>query len=120
MLIVWTLFHSVSSGSDSDSDDSEKNSTESELSNWNKSGGNDDGADSGNSTVAEDEDDFNPFRMSGSDDEGDRLQFDFKHIAHRMCDQGGNRCKCGIVNFVTHSSCSTFFSNWNIKNNHIT
>lgn len=63
------LFHSVSSGSDSDSDDSEKNRIESELSNLNKPA--DDGADSGNSTVAEDEDDFNPFRMSGSEDEGE-------------------------------------------------
>ena len=64
------LFRSVSSGSDSDSDDSEKNNTESELPKLNKPSGNDEGADSGNSTVAEDEDDFNPFGMSGSDDEG--------------------------------------------------
>lgn len=67
----------MSSGSDSDSDDSEKNSPENELSNLNKPSGNDGGADSGNSTVAEDEDDFNPFGMSGSEDEGEGLQFGF-------------------------------------------
>ena len=67
----------MSSGSDSDSDDSEKNNKESQLSNLNKPSGNDEGADSGNSTVAEDEDDFNPFGISGSDDEGEQLQFVF-------------------------------------------
>ena len=75
--ILCTLFHSVSSGSDSDSDDSVKNNKESHLFNLNKPSGNDEGADSGNSTVAEDEDDFNPFGMSGSEDEGERLQFVF-------------------------------------------
>lgn len=75
---VCASFHSVSSGSDSDSDDSEKNSTENELSKLNKPSGNDEGADSGNSTVAEDEDDFNPFGMSGSEDEGEHLQFVFQ------------------------------------------
>lgn len=70
------LFHSVSSGSDSDSDDSEKSNAESESSNFNKQSVKEKAAaESGNSSAAEDEDDFNPFGMSGSEDEGRNLKF---------------------------------------------
>lgn len=63
----------MSSGSDSDSDDSEKRNAVSELFNLSKPSGKDVAAESGNSSAAEDEDDFNPFRMSGSEDEGSHL-----------------------------------------------
>lgn len=73
---LLVLFHSVSSGSDSDSDDSEKNNAESDSSNCNKQSVKSEvAAESGNSSAAEDEDDFNPFGMSGSEDEGSNLQF---------------------------------------------
>ena len=66
------LFGLVSSGSDSDSDDSGKSAANSEMSSWSKS------SIKGEETMAEAEledssagdDDFNPFGNSGSDDEG--------------------------------------------------
>ncbi|KAJ7378733.1 Protein strawberry notch 1 [Desmophyllum pertusum] len=56
----------VSSGSDSDSDDS---NAESDLSNFIKQSSKNEATESGNSSPAEDDDDFNPFKMSGSEDE---------------------------------------------------
>lgn len=85
MLIVCRF--SVSSGSDSDSDGGEKKNAERELFNFSKQSGKDVAAESGNSSAAEDEDDFNPFKMSGSEDEGRKLKFvtlKFGHAAHVM------------------------------------
>lgn len=61
----------MSSGSDSDSDDS---NAESDLSNFIKQSSKNEATESGNSSPAEDDDDFNPFKMSGSEDEGSALQ----------------------------------------------
>ncbi|RMX57838.1 hypothetical protein pdam_00018567 [Pocillopora damicornis] len=60
----------VSSGSDSESDESQKSNGENELFNVHKNNGRNDGAaESCNSSAAEEEDDSNPFGVSGSDDE---------------------------------------------------
>ena len=68
---LLVLLLSVSSGSDSDSDESEKNIAQSDLSNYHdKHSSKNNAAESGNSSAAEDEDDFNPFGSSGSEDEG--------------------------------------------------
>lgn len=69
--IFCILFYLVSSGLDSDFDDSEKNNKESYLFNLSKLSGNDEGVDFGNSIVVEEEDDFNFFRMLGLEDEGE-------------------------------------------------
>ena len=61
----------MSSGSDSESDESQKSNGENELFNAHKNNGKNDGAaESCNSSAAEEEDDSNPFGVSGSDDEG--------------------------------------------------
>ena len=61
----------MSSGSDSESDESQKSNGENELFNAHKNNGRNDGAaESCNSSAAEEEDDSNPFGVSGSDDEG--------------------------------------------------
>ena len=61
----------MSSGSDSESDESQKSNGENELFNVHKNNGRNDGAaESCNSSAAEEEDDSNPFGVSGSDDEG--------------------------------------------------
>lgn len=63
---IWNL----SSGSDSESDESQKSNGENELFNVHKNNGRNDGAaESCNSSAAEEEDDSNPFGVSGSDDE---------------------------------------------------
>ena len=65
------FFSLVSSGSDSESDESQKSNGENELFNAHKNNGKNDGAaESCNSSAAEEEDDSNPFGVSGSDDEG--------------------------------------------------